>query len=307
MAKTEELPFALKMKPLLAPLIQVQLVWATHHAWKARQNLRFAAPAPTLWLITQGEIELSDGFNRWQMGAGEAFLWSASLERSISTRGGAQWLSLGMHVNFFDHLELQSALQLPVQWRPTPGEWEALVHCTRELVRHWHDGEDVPVEAESIAFYSQEMDARRARRSPVDTMIAQSLARAVFGMCWKRLAGSEAARVMGARLPDWLAQTLRRIHDEPLTGVSELARQAGFSPAQFRRSFGEHVGVSPRSYLLNHRLEMARRLLEQDDLPVSAIAARCGFSSSSHFIHLFKRSAGLAPLQYRQASRAAPV
>ena len=291
----------------MAPLIQVQLVWATHHAWKACQTLEFAAPAPTLWLILDGEIELGDGENIWTMSAGEAFLWSASLQRRILTRGGAQWLSLGMHVQFFDNLQLESALHLPVQWRPAPAEWKALLGCTRELVRQWHDGEDVPVDAPSIAFYTQQMAAQRERRAPVDAMIAQSLARAVFGLCWKRLAGDEAALVMGRRLPPWLALTLRRIHEEPLLSVSELAKDAGFSPAQFRRSFGEHIGVSPRSYLINHRLEMARRLLERDDLPVSAIAAQCGFSSSSHFIHLFKRNVGLAPLQYRQASRSAPV
>ncbi len=295
------------MKPLIAPLVQVQLMWATHHAWKACQTLQFAAPAPTLWLVLEGEIELSDGRNLWQIGAGEAFLWSASLQRRILTRKGAQWLSLGMQINFFDHLQLESALNLPVQWRPAPGEWESLLGCTRELVRQWHDDQEVRVDADSIAFYTQTMEARRTQRSPVDAMIAQGLARAVFGLCWKRLAHNEAALVMGRRVPEWLAQTLRRVHDEPLLSVSELAKDAGFSPAQFRRSFGEHLGVSPRSYLINHRLEMARRLLEQDDLPVSAIVARCGFSSSSHFIHLFKRNTGLAPLQYRQASRSAPV
>ena len=295
------------MKETIAPLIQVNLMWATHHAWKPHQFLQFAAPAPALWLVTEGEIELGDGQSTWQMKAGEAFLWSAALSRSITTRSGASWLSLGMRVNFFDHLELEYALDLPVQWTPAPDEWQALVGCTRELVRHWHGGDEVRVDAESIALYTQKMDAQRPHRSPVDQLIAQSLARAIFGMCWKRLARAEATLVMGKRVPAWIADTLRRVHETPGIGVAELAKEAGFSSAQFRRSFGEHVGVSPRSYLINHRLEVARQLLEQDDAPISAIARQCGFSSASHFIHLFKRSTGLAPLQYRQAARSSLV
>ena len=295
------------MKETIAPLIQVNLVWATHHDWKARQRLQFAASAPALWLVSEGEIELSDGKTTWRIGAGQAFLWSAALNRSIVTHGGAQWLSLGLRVNFFDNLQLEYALDLPCQWTPAPDEWNALSGCTRELVRHWHGGQEVRVDAESIAFYTQKMEAQKPHRSPVDQLIAESLARAIFAMCWKRLARAEADLVMGNRMPDWIAATLRRVHRQPGVTVAELAHSVGFSLAQFRRSFGEHIGVSPRSYLINHRLEIARQLLEQTDAPVREIAVQCGFSSASHFIHLFKRDSGLAPRQYRQASRSSPV
>lgn len=295
------------MEHLVAPLIQVRLVWATHHAWKARQTLQFAAPATALWLVLSGEAEVSDEHNSWRIGAGEAFLWSTASSRRIVTPHGASWLSLGMQINFFDNLELNRALDLPVQWKPDGDEWESLQSCTRELVRQWHSGENLVVDAALLGSYTQQMDTARAARLPMDILIAESLARAVFGMCWKRLAGAEASLSMGKRVPPWLAETLRRVHDEPLVSVTALARSAGFSPAQFRRSFGEHVGLSPRSYLINHRLEIARRLLEADELPVSAVATRCGFSSLSHFIHMFKHSTGLSPLQYRQAARSAPV
>ena len=296
------------MKQQFASAIQVQLAWATHHAWKPGQTLQSAVSTPTLWLMIEGEVALSDGRNQWNLCAGEAFLWaSRALERRIQTRGGAQWLSLGLRVHFFDHLELGGALDLPVGWRPAPAEWRSLTRCARELVQCWHGGEIVRVDADSLAFYSQKMEATRAVRAPLDAMIAPSLARAVFGMCWKHLSHSEAALLTRGRVPAWIAATLRRIEDDPSVGVAALAREAGFSPAQFRRSFGEHIGVAPRTYLINHRLEVARRLLEQSDLPVGTIAAQCGFSSSSHFIHLFKRSVGLAPLQYRQSSKATPV
>lgn len=296
----------LKVQQLVAPLIQVRLVWGTHHAWKARQALQFAASATALWLVLEGEVEVSDEHSSWRIGEGEAFLWSAASSRRIVTAAGAQWLSLGMQINF-DNLDVSRALDLPVQWRPAKGEWESLTRCTRELVRGWNGGEEELVDAASIAVYTQNMELQAQHRSPIDVMIAQSLARAVFGMCWKRLADAEAAQSLEKRVPPWLVETLTRIHDEPLISVAALARSAGFSPAQFRRGFGEHVGVAPRSYLINYRLDIARRLLKENELPISAIAKQCGFSSLSHFIHMFKQSSGLSPSGFRQAARSAPV
>ena len=250
------------MKQPLAPSIQIQLAWATHHAWKPCQRLQSAVP-PTLWLLLEGDIELSDGTNLWELRAGRRVFYgrprrSTGAFRRAAVRSGCRWECTSI---FFDNLELGRALDLPVLWRPSPDEWQSLTACARELVRAWHDGEEIRVDADSIAFYSQQMDARRAGRAPIDAMIAHGLARAIFGMCWKRLSQNGETLIAAQRIPDWLTETLQRMDENPLAGVGELARAAGFSPAQFRRSFGEHLGVSPRTYLVNHRLEVARKIV----------------------------------------------
>ena len=295
------------VEQFVTPLIQVSLVWVTHHSWKPRQTMQFAVPSTALWLMFEGSVEVSDSQNEWEIGKEEAFLWSSASSRRVITPHGARWISVGMQINFFDNLDLSRALNLPVKWRPENEEWKSLSSCASELVRHWHGCEETLVDASTLATYSQQMEALRLKRAPIDVMIAESLGRALFGLCWKRLAKEEATQVMGKRVPPWLVETLSRIHDEPLLSVAVLAKDAGFSPAQFRRGFGEHVGVSPRSYLINNRLEIARRLLEENELPVSAVATCCGFSSLSHFIHMFKQSSGLSPLQYRQAGRSAQI
>lgn len=301
------------MEKHLAPLIQVRLDWATHHAWKARQTLQSAAPATALWLVMEGEVEVTQigerktgaapGEHTWKLKAGDAFLWSAASSRRILTSGGAAWLSLGMQVNFFAHLDLHRVLNLPLQWRPSPGEWQTLLCCTRELVGQWHNGRELVVDAACIAAYGREMDAQAERRAPIDVMIADSLARVIFGLCWRHLANDETSAAIERRIPPWLSKTLQRVHDEPTIKVASLSRAAGFSPAQFRRSFHAHVGVTPREYVLQNRLDVARELLKDHALTVSAVAAQCGFSSLSHFIHIFKQANGLSPSRYRQAAR----
>jgi AraC-like DNA-binding protein len=76
-----------------------------------------------------------------------------------------------------------------------------------------------------------------------------------------------------------------------------LAKQLGVGYRNFRRLFQEATGVAPHQYLLNFRLNQAKRLL--GTLPVAEVAARVGFSDSLYFSRLFKRKVGVAPSQWR--------
>ena len=60
-------------------------------------------------------------------------------------------------------------------------------------------------------------------------------------------------------------------------------------------------------YILEKKLDEAKRLLESTSLSVSAGANTLAFSSESHFISVFRRQCGLTPKEYRRrASRFSP-
>ncbi len=81
--------------------------------------------------------------------------------------------------------------------------------------------------------------------------------------------------------------------------VGDLARQAGLSVSQFQREFPRVFGMTPGHYLLEVRLQAARRMLEHTAQPLSAIALDCGFHDQSHFTKRFKAATGLVPRAYR--------
>lgn len=81
--------------------------------------------------------------------------------------------------------------------------------------------------------------------------------------------------------------------------ISQLAEQAGVSPAHFRRLFQSAMGLPPHRYVMNARLEHARNLLMQTDLPILHIALECGFSTQSHLTAAFKTAHATTPAQYR--------
>ena len=87
---------------------------------------------------------------------------------------------------------------------------------------------------------------------------------------------------------------------DPLT-VADLARHASWAPRTLARHFTEQTGMTPLHWLTAARIREARRLLEATDLPVEAIAARCGLGTAANLrIHL-ARDAGATPTAYRAA------
>ena len=82
--------------------------------------------------------------------------------------------------------------------------------------------------------------------------------------------------------------------------VLELARIAQMSSYYFGRLFKQSMNMTPYQYLIQCRLEEARRLLRTTDLPIAEIASRTGFSSHSHLTTLFKKQFSVTPSAYRR-------
>lgn len=90
-------------------------------------------------------------------------------------------------------------------------------------------------------------------------------------------------------------------YDEPWT-VEALASRACLSREQFIRAFGTRYGETPHQYLIQRRIEEARRLLESTSHPVTDICLAVGFSSLGSFSTTFRRRVGAPPSHYRRRS-----
>ena len=89
--------------------------------------------------------------------------------------------------------------------------------------------------------------------------------------------------------------------DEPLT-LTEVATYVGVSPRQLERLFHDHLQSTPSRYYLNVRLAHARLLLLQTGMPVTRIASRCGFSTSTRFAKSYFGRYGRRPSDERRAT-----
>ncbi|WP_313896194.1 helix-turn-helix domain-containing protein [Streptomyces sp. YIM 98790] len=100
----------------------------------------------------------------------------------------------------------------------------------------------------------------------------------------------------GARA--WALERLER----PLT-LRELAAREAMSVRTFTRRFREETGVSPLQWLLQQRLERARHLLEETDLPVDRVAEQSGFGTAASLRQHLHAALGVSPSAYRATFR----
>jgi AraC-like DNA-binding protein len=93
-----------------------------------------------------------------------------------------------------------------------------------------------------------------------------------------------------------------RAYAAPLD-VPALARSAHVSQAYFSRSFKAAFGETPHRYLMRRRLERAKALLRDGDLPVTEVCLAVGCTSLGSFSTQFRRFVGESPTAYRERAR----
>jgi AraC-like DNA-binding protein len=85
--------------------------------------------------------------------------------------------------------------------------------------------------------------------------------------------------------------------------VQALAELCGISEVYFRRIFQEKFSTSPKTYLIQLRMEYAKKLLQSDQLPVNRVAELCGYYEPCHFSREFFRYTGISPKAYSRMNK----
>ena len=107
------------------------------------------------------------------------------------------------------------------------------------------------------------------------------------------------------RPPAWLARVREVLIDslaEP-PGLGTLARIAGVHRVNVARAFRDHYGSSVGEYVRRLRVERARALLVDTDVPLAEVALRAGFFDQSHMTRAVARFLGTTPAVLRHAAR----
>ena len=89
---------------------------------------------------------------------------------------------------------------------------------------------------------------------------------------------------------------------EQTVALEEVAEEVQMSYFHFSRAFKQSMGVSPNVYMIEQRVERAKKLLSETDLPIADIALRAGFASQSHFTTTFRRLAWTTPKAFRETA-----
>lgn len=252
--------------------------------------------APREWAIPQHEHEVwefylqVDGESRWSgpdglytLGAGHFLAVAPHVPHALGER------PKGKHHFFFAAIDLPAVFGgedsgLESGWRARDvifePQAESLAAPFRQLVREVLL--DLPFRAEGV---------RLSLRSLV--------------MEASRLLARDRAGTPYLIAHPAVAQAKEMLDHQPgeLWRLADIAKRVGLSAQHLHERFSAEVGVTPRQYLLDVRMQRAKELLAQSDLPITHIAGEMGFSSSQHFAAVFKRAAGVTPLEYRKTAQ----
>lgn len=82
--------------------------------------------------------------------------------------------------------------------------------------------------------------------------------------------------------------------------LGSIAQECDLSLAYFGRAFKVSVGMSPHAWRQSRRVEQAKELLRSSAMPLTEIAADCGFADQSHFSRVFARHTNATPGAWRR-------
>ena len=82
--------------------------------------------------------------------------------------------------------------------------------------------------------------------------------------------------------------------------LKEFGEQFHLSEKYISRYFKEHFHIALSQYVTYLRLEHAKQLLQDTDIPITEVAMQSGYQNVSYFIRSFKKAYGVSPLKYKK-------
>jgi len=115
--------------------------------------------------------------------------------------------------------------------------------------------------------------------------------------------GSSDGERLDKRDVEAVAAHIRGRLSEPIP-VDDLADVVGLSGSCFARLFKQATGRTPHCFVLEERVEAAKRMLRDDPAAsIALVAARTGFADQAHLTRTFRRVAGQTPGEFASAAR----
>lgn len=85
--------------------------------------------------------------------------------------------------------------------------------------------------------------------------------------------------------------------------ISDIADYIGITRSHLFNIFKQNLNIAPKEYLLQYRMDRAKKYLEKTKISIQDIASNVGYNDSFAFSKMFRQVVGSSPSQYRKASQ----
>lgn len=93
------------------------------------------------------------------------------------------------------------------------------------------------------------------------------------------------------------------MHPEENPDIHKMAQKYGYTSYYFSKKFKLEVGMTVRDFAAKEKVERAKILLTQSNMPISDISEMLGFNSQSYFGSVFRKITGMTPSEYQLSRR----
>lgn len=158
---------------------------------------------------------------------------------------------------------------------------------------------------EHIRHIAMSLHCELHESNVVGRVYADSLARVLAMQLVRRYSYLKDLHVnRGGMTPRKLRRAIEFINEnldeEQTVALAAVAETVQMSYFHFSRAFKQSTGSSPNVYMTERRIERAKKLLSETDIPIADIALRTGFASQSHFTTTFRKLVWTTPKAFRE-------
>lgn len=144
--------------------------------------------------------------------------------------------------------------------------------------------------------------AETESNTPFGQLFTDSLIQTLTLHLLSNYSTATSGRIANGGLSGYKLRRVKEFINENLEedlSLSEIAAVADLSQFHFARTFRKTTGLTPQQYVMQQRIERAKLLLSDAELPIVEISLRTGFKNQSHFTTLFRKFTKLTPKSWR--------
>ena len=184
------------------------------------------------------------------------------------------------------------------------GPWES--DSPKYFFIHWNDGEftdgdnTLPIrgKADFPPLFPLFQELETLRLTGATQIELSAVVYKILSLLYRHAQTKPAGEVV-AKVVSYITEDIRR----PFS-LDEIASFCGYSKNHIINIFKRETGKTPYAYIIDMKLDMAKRLLLESESSQSSIAVECGFGGYGNFYRTFLKEVGCSPKEWKQ-SRAA--
>lgn len=281
---------ALTLKPQDWATLRLQLIWV----YRGVPRMRIAGPdneqSTQLYLLHAGSVTVTTDLARVTARSGD-WMITTSKKREHRFSDDAHMTSINLRAHWADDRPLfPDDPPLRIRSSAYP-RLQSAAERLLKLIGGFPDrtGTAPPLPASNSVTLAGYL---RLRQTTHALLLAYASAMLSAGRTQNRALESDSRVTEAQRLLD----------THPLTSFIDhhrLAAGLGLSESHLSRLFVEQFGITPRQYELRRRLQRARDMVSESNLPIKQIAYLLGFRQPSHFTGFFRKHIGRSPRRFR--------